>query len=293
MQPVSASLEQLGGIASLRQLHNYGHGDGSVFAACKRGAIIRLRRGWYASASADPALAAAITIGGRLGCVSACATQGIWQPPFAGLHVAVARGANHLVVLPEAQQVSLDGVHLHWMASRSIELTEAQPLVEALAAAFVCQPEEYAFAMLESALHLGVLETRDKARLKRRVAQRFWKTIDCANSLSESGTESVFKFFAHRDGFEFKQQVEFLGGARVDFLFGERQIVEIDSEKHHGAPWQRLRDLERDAWLASFGGATHRFDYRMVFWDWELVRAALQGALQSEIRHDSPSLTWQ
>ena len=67
----------------------------------------------------------------------------------------------------------------------------------------------------------------------------------------------------------------------MDALIGERLLVETDGIDGHEAAPHRHKDLVRDAHAASWGYITLRFDYAMVVHDWELVEAAILGALRT------------
>ena len=83
------------------------------------GVLERLRKGWYGAPFLDPNVRRAVTVGGRLGCVSALAyLQG--QPhPDGPLHVAVTRNVKGLRC-PDDRRLPLDAsrdaVVVHWLS---------------------------------------------------------------------------------------------------------------------------------------------------------------------------------
>ena len=91
---------------------------------------------------------------------------------------------------------------------------------------------------------------------------------------SESGTESIFRWGMLAAGIRFRQQVR-LGPDRVDFLIGERLVIEIDSRAHHDP----TKDCERDARLGILGYRVLRFMYSQVTGDWATVLAAVLAAI--------------
>ena len=95
-----------------------------------------------------------------------------------------------------------------------------------------------------------------------------------AGGLSGSVTEAVFAFRSHIFGVRIRQQVE-VGPDRVDFVLGDRLIVELDSKEFH----DKHRDYARDARLIARGYRVMRFDYRQVMFDWPAVEAALAAAI--------------
>lgn len=70
------------------------------------GTLIRVRRGWYATAQTPAAIVRACRAGGRLGCVSALEWRD-GEPIADPLHVVVPRNSGRLAEQP--------GVILHWI----------------------------------------------------------------------------------------------------------------------------------------------------------------------------------
>ena len=70
-------------------------------------------------------------------------------------------------------------------------------------------------------------------------------------------------------------QVEIPGVGRVDFMLGDRLILEVDGRLNHDGVSMRHKDLVRDAVAAALGLDTLRFDYAMVVHEWPLVEAAI------------------
>ena len=87
-------------------------------------------------------------------------------------------------------------------------------------------------------------------------------------------------FRMRRLGIGFQQQV-WIGRDRVDFLIGERLIIEIDSTSFD----DRAADAKRDARLGILGYRVLRFDYDMVVNHWNLVRDAVLAALSRGDHH--------
>jgi very-short-patch-repair endonuclease len=148
------------------------------------------------------------------------------------------------------------------------------PLFECLVQVFRCQQAEIAFVILESALRLGRLDAKGQQLLASRLPSHR-ELILAAGPLADSGTESLFCYRMARIGIRMQSQVEIPGVGRVDFLIGDRLVIEIDSETHHGERAKRLRDLRRDATLAGLGYIYLRFDYQMIIQEWELVASTV------------------
>lgn len=70
-----------------------------------------------------------------------------------------------------------------------------------------------------------------------------------------------------------------LDGRRVDFLIGERLVVQLDGFAHHSTAHERRRDIEADARLALFGFTVLRFDWKQVIHEWSSVERTVLTAV--------------
>ncbi|MFP7833686.1 endonuclease domain-containing protein [Marisediminicola sp. LYQ134] len=129
--------------------------------------------------------------------------------------------------------------------------------------------------MLESALHRTHASRDDVSATALRVSTEWRSIARELRSDAESGSESLFRFGMALLGVDARPQVTVPGVGRVDFVIGDRLIVEIDSDAHHGSREQRLRDLGRDAVAAGLGFVALRFDYSHVLNDWGSVESAV------------------
>ena len=68
-----------------------------------------------------------------------------------------------------------------------------------------------------------------------------------------------------------------IAGHRVDFLFGDRLVLQIDGGTHVGP--QRTRDNEHDAQLRLLGYTVIRVGYFQVIDDWPAVQHLLVEAI--------------
>lgn len=289
MHRIFTTLANHGGVARLSALVEAGHTPRTIQRLVQRGLLVRPRRGWYALGSAsrrtaDTDIVRAIRVGGRLACISACRKYGIWTPADDRLHVSVGPQSNHLKSPdhPRRARTSGDGeTVLHWNCSDPDPSARAHlpALSTALADAMGCQPADVAFAMVDSALHCGMLSEVDRWELYHRVPARCRTSIAQADGAAESGTESLFVFRMRALGVALQAQVDVGGVGRVDFVIGDRLIVEIDSEAHHGSIASRRRDLHRDAIAAALGFITLRFDYWQIMDDWATVEAAVMASI--------------
>jgi len=278
MQHVVRALAHRGGLATLHELRSSGVGAREVQRAAEHGMVRRVSRGWYALPDADPRLVAAIRAGGSLGCVSGTTFHGLWEPPGRGaLHLSRAHGAH----APASAQASAAPQIVHWTAPLGRDASHGVlPLLMCLAQMLGCLAPDHAFAVVESGLNRGLVTARDVRALADGATRTGAAVLELVGTDAESGTESLFRCRMHLLGVSMQSQVEVGGVGRVDFVIGDRLIIEIDSEAHHGGAEQRRRDLARDAIAVGLGFVVLRFDYRQVLSDWETVESTVLAVIR-------------
>lgn len=84
----------------------------------------------------------------------------------------------------------------------------------------------------------------------------------------------MYLFRSTAFGVRVRQKVQ-IGPDRVDFVLGDRLIVELDSREFH----EKERDYARDARLVARGYRVLRFSYRQVMFEWPTVLAAVSAAI--------------
>ena len=280
MASVSRSIRDLGGIAGTFELRRAGHTPTGIFAAVKAGDAIRVRKGWYANVGTDPDVIRAWRVGGQLACVSAAAHHHLWVPELPEiLHVAVPPLAARLRTPSDFHRRLADVpdpmTRVHWTGTRSGDRT-AVSVSTALDQIFHCQPIDVGFVIFESALHLGRLDVFEFHELLDRVPKSARRLMRLADGNSESGSESLLKLMLTRRAIPFRQQVQIGDIGRVDFLIGDRLVIEVDSKLHHSDPYN---DRRRDAELSIDGRRVLRFMYSQVVHEMPTVEAAIISAL--------------
>ncbi len=130
MQFVEDAIRRRGGLARTWELAAEGVAAEFVELAVEKGRIVRLRQGWYAARDLDPALTAAVRLGGTLACRSALEYYGL-DAGDGRLHVAIGSGRR-----PDAG----DDVVLHWTRTPSAQRRPAVPRAEAERQAARCVP---------------------------------------------------------------------------------------------------------------------------------------------------------
>ena len=107
------------------------------------------------------------------------------------------------------------------------------------------------------------------------------EALSQARADADSGLESLLRWRLRRHRLRVRTQRRVTCVGVVDALIGDRLLVETDGVAGHDEPSHRHKDLVRDARAAMWGLFTLRFDYAMVVHDWELVEAAILGALHA------------
>jgi very-short-patch-repair endonuclease len=263
---VAARVRALGGVARTRELRARGFRQSDIAAAVARGEIIRLRIGWFGLPGLDPLVIAAHRAGGPPVCATVAAIRGLWMLNEPSLHIAVQGRESRAASRVERRGETV----LHWMPG---DLTiPVQSLVPALRMVASCLSPLEAVCVLDSALHRRMVTL---AQLSRGASGTVRNVLALCDGRAESGVESIFRFRASRAGYAFRTQVEISGG-RVDFMFGDRLIVEVDGEEFHSGHEAFVADRERDAWHSAIGYYVVRLTYAQVVHRWHEVGALLK-----------------
>jgi very-short-patch-repair endonuclease len=94
--------------------------------------------------------------------------------------------------------------------------------------------------------------------------RRILKRVD---GNAESGTETMLRLRLRASNVRFRTQVPITGVGRVDFVVGNRLVIEVDGQAWHDTASQFELDRERDARLVAQGYLVMRFSYRRVMSD--------------------------
>ncbi|MFT4135244.1 endonuclease domain-containing protein [Microbacterium sp.] len=255
------------GVASTTRLRRDGHSRHYLAHAVERGALVRVRRDWVALPGADAELVSAATHGVALTCVSQARRQGLFVMSEDRCHVAADPGARGG---KPARFV------VHW--SKPIVPREVGALVDpienVLALVATCQPHDAALVVWESALRKGLVDAQSLARLPLPASAR--ALLAEATPFSDSGLETLFAARLRWLDVRIVPQA-WIDGHRVDFLLGERLVVQIDGGHHVGS--QRTSDIAHDARLMLMGYHVLRFSYTQIMNDWPAVQDAIARAV--------------
>lgn len=274
-------MSALGEVAERSQLITRGVRPPEISAAMRLGTIVRVRRGWFATADASDEQVAAVRIGGCLGGVTACATFGLWVPESAAIHVSLPRNSSRLRSSPlPGRPVILD-----WTSDRP-QIDPARPAwrVEpetAIAQSLRVLAADEAVAMLDSALHRRLVSRQAMGTILQKAPERMRGIGPMTDSRAESGIESLVRVRLQSRGITSRPQVEIPGVGRVDLLIGDRLVVEVDGRAFHSSIDDFTRDRERDLTLAALGFRIIRLSYRQVILDWQASEAAILAVIDA------------
>jgi very-short-patch-repair endonuclease len=269
---IHRACSDLGGVARTREiLSSEGVTRRDIDRAVRDGALVRLRTGWVAIPEVEAAVATAIRHGGALGCISRVQLEGLW---VLGDHTQV-----HVAMRPNgrAREHAACDCAVHW---NDVPHSGGRvSLVDALTQVLGCLGVEEFFVALESAMRKRLITRDGVAGLRARLPlDRRW-LADFARWDADSGLESLLRLRLRSLGIHLASQVAVPGVGRVDFVLGDRLILEVDGKPGHDEPSNRHKDLVRDAVAAAHGFDALRFDYAMVVHEWDLVEAAILAKL--------------
>lgn len=231
------------------------------------GRLIRVARGWIAQPDTDPALVFAARHGLVLSCITQAARLGLWVADPEQKHFAVPR--------PGAEKRP-PGARLHYgtpLAPRT-PYSLADSLENTLVAVAGCQTFEEAVATWDSALNTGLVEREELEQLPLRGVAR--RVLDATDPFADSGLESYVKVRTRGFRLPVRSQV-WLCGHRVDFLIGDRLVLQIDGGHHVGA--QRTSDNRHDAELRLRGYTVFRVGYTQVMHNWPEIHELIARAI--------------
>lgn len=265
-------LHALGRMARTAELLERGVTARELTRAFHEGEVTRPRQGVYALPDAPAELTHAASHGGTIGCAEAAALHGLWVLELPLLH--------HLWMGQAGTPRSgcADCV-LHW-DSGHVDVGVLPPVANVLLQMASCCGVEAFFAALESALRRALLPPSGRRWLERHLPVTMRWLLAFARSDADSGLESLLRLRLHRLGISVRTQVAVDRVGEVDFVIGERLIVEADGRENHERERERQKDLRRDALAAAAGFTTLRFTYALVVGEWPVVEAAILGMME-------------
>ena len=278
------TVDRLGGIASARQLRAAGASSHELTAAVREGSLWRPRTGIYALPSAPAAAMAAIAARGRLSCVTAARSYGLWSGDYARLHLQFA---------PNARAGPRAGHVCHWSPLEPHAEVWRVSLGDCLRSVARCADEETAVAVFDTAISAGFTDPVALREVLARQPVNVRARGGLARAGADSGVESIVRQRLQRLGHVVEQQVHVVGVGRVDMRIDGVVYLEIDGFAFHNDRRQFERDRARDAILAALDLRRLRVSAAQVLGEWGVVlsriRSVLAHTANSQEGWDHPS----
>ncbi|WP_395243906.1 hypothetical protein ACGGZK_17560 [Agromyces sp. MMS24-K17] len=297
-------LRSLGEVAHIRTLRRHGVADADLRAQVRSGRLRRLRIGWYASRFADADQIAAVSLGGRLGCVTALGRMGVWSGADAALHVHFEPNRSGPPQVPDASRESSAPAvaHPRTLDDRRVVARLSDPRVPprshwrpepepdaaldwvvlpagALAEALRCQPVEHAQAVVDTIVGAGMLTRGQVQRIVEGAPDRVGIVVDELSGCVGSGAESFGLRRLRAAGHEVRPQFQLAGHGRFDSLVDGCVLFEVDGWEFHRTREQFILDRERTLIAQSFGLPVVRAAATKVMRDWPTVLDAVERAV--------------
>lgn len=278
---LASTIAQLGGLAATHELYSRGFSRWTLGRAVASGEIVRVRQGWYSSPHLSPILQRAARVGGPVTCVTGAQVHGLAVFNDHRPHTAVRQHSSRLRSsnnrrLRLSSMGRADAV-VHWNLDSDERLLLS--VRECLCQMALCQTPERVVAAVDSAIRLRKMTTGEWQSSIEHLPPRLRRLLADIDPDSESITESLFRFRMARMGVRMRSQVKVSGVGDVDFIIGERLVIEIDGFAYHSDPDDFETDRRRDARLSARGFRVLRFSYKQVTSKWAEVRAAVMASI--------------
>lgn len=233
---------------------------------------MRPQKGWIALPECDPLLVHAAANGLIVSCVTRARQLGLWS-------VAGAKERPHFRARSAGSVKRREGIKVHWHRPllRVPQASLLDSLEDTLHLVAHCLPFEHALAVWESALRQRKVDLHALQALPMRGPAR--RIRSAAVPFSDSGLETLVRTRLQWLNVPIYAQ-SWLYGHRVDFLIGDRLVLQIDGATHTGS--QRTKDIAHDAQLHLRGYVVFRVGYQQVMFEWNqvqdrIMRAVAQG----------------
>lgn len=281
MKDINRFLDAHGGLLATAELRDAGVDRHDLRRLLAGQILWRARRGWYCRPGVTHPILGAIRVGGPLTCGPALRHHGVWAMDDGRLHVEVLANSSRLRSPRDSRERLGDDAAtvLHYEHEReptSEPVPDARLVVSvtrALSHYRRCVDERWYLAALDSALHRDPL-SRDALRRAGHPAG-----LMGIDGVCESGTETLFWVAIRGLVPTVRRQHVVPGVGRVDFLIGDRLVVEIDSREFHDNPSGRTADRRRDLDLSRLGYRCLRFDYAQIVHELDRVIDAIVAAV--------------
>jgi len=264
------------GIVTRRMLRDAGISDHQIRRWLRTGTLLSINRSVLAVPGAKPSLVRAVSLGGRLACISAAKLRGLWVVDDGRFHVSFRANKSHfrrdsLAPPPRA----------HWDSAPldpHADLTAIESGRNMLVHVANCQPLEYAVAVFDSAVRKGMISVGELQRLATVRRGRFARVVHLVTDDADSGLESITRVRLALAGIRTRSQV-WIDGHPVDLLIGDRLIIQLDGKQHLEDHAQLARDRAQDRRLKLMGYTVLRYGYAEVVHDWARTFSQIAGCM--------------
>lgn len=262
------------GVSTRRSLILDGVTSRQLDAAVRSGKVLRVRRGCYALPNADPVRIAEVSWGAHATCVTALQRHGI---PLLNRDTRM---------------------HLTFPSHRSFSGRDSRPprtvvphfhqrlplrtpsIAESVDAAALCLSPIDQLVSSDAALNRGLISLADVRSLSVTGAGRRNWLLRNLDPSCQSPLETLTRVELKRHRTNFKTQVQVHGVGRVDFMVGEKLIVEADGRTYHSNERAFAEDRRRDRAAMLSGYRVLRFTSEDVLHRIDVVIEEIQRALQ-------------
>lgn len=276
---ICEAVRDLGGVVRQSALLELGYAKREIAEAVTAGGLARVRRSWLVHPDADPMLVAAARAGVVLTCITRAKRLELWVTAEDRPHVAAARSAAGVSVEREGLVDGALGdrkatVHWHRPVVPRVPHALEDSIENTLIVVAHCQPKEHALAVWESAFRQQKVDplVLEKLPLSRRARD----LLEEATPFADSGLETIVPRRLRWLRLRIVPQM-WLIDRPVDFLIGERLVLQIDGGHH--VDRQREADVRHDAELMLRGYHVIRVGYWQVMNDWPGVQLLIQLAV--------------
>jgi very-short-patch-repair endonuclease len=253
-----------GGIVRRDQLLAAGLPPRAITAALGARTLVRLRRSWYGLPETPYPHRVAIELGGRVGGLTAARSYGLWAGESRSIHVSWPPHGN----ITRSPLRAVDGVVRHWRVLPDdgwYELWRESPR-QALAQVLLSEDHSCAVAVVDSAIHCGLVTMAQLEKVGRALPVRAQRVLASMDGRADSGLESIARLWTRELGFEALVHPS-IAGMEVDLLVGRSLVIELDGEEFHAGAAAFEEDRRRDAILSAGGFIVVRFSYHQVMHD--------------------------
>ncbi|MDF0530024.1 type IV toxin-antitoxin system AbiEi family antitoxin domain-containing protein [Tsukamurella sp. 8F] len=256
-----------GGVVTKRELERCGWDAATIRRMVRRGHLKRIRPGWFATPTADPALVAVVKACAAVTCVTALAHHDIWIP--------LGQKKTHRRASEHHSRGKRSGEYCSAYRELSAPRVAVDPLLIAFACSARCTAPDEFVAICDSVLHrhpeLAVSDLREALE---GAPRRVLRLLDQVDRRAESGTESLVRVRLRRRNIKVEIQVIVPGVGRVDLLVGRSLLIEVDSRAHHGGE-NYQKDRTRDQIARAAGYDPIRLTWEDVMFRWPQVEARI------------------